>query len=208
MAASRRGRPFRLEMRFVVYAASALAGLVALIFAAVAIHDVRVAAALRARGIVAQGRQTDVRCSESRSSNGRTTRSCVGEWSYRTTAGARFTMDDLGVNIVAPAATAPGWAPPRDGQIVYLPDRPGTARLRTQVAPDPMPMLIGGGMFLLMAVVFFAAGHRMLGPERRRAAPRPTTGTATRRPDRRGRWITGAMLVGIPLAVIAGLLLV
>ena len=208
MTASRAGSTFRFEMRSVAYAASALAGLVTLVFAAVGVNDARVAAVLRARGVIAQGQRTGESCSDSRNGRGFTTRSCVGLWSYRTATGERLTMQDLGAGENGPAEVAPGWAPPRDGQIAYLADRPGTARLRTQIAPRLLPLLAGGGLFLLLAVVFFAAGRWLLGSTRATRERQPLSVAASRRRERRGEWIVRAMVIGVPLAVLAGLFLI
>lgn len=204
MAASQR---FRFDMRAACYGAAAFALLAVILLVVIAINERRVAAALRDRGVLVQGQRTGTSCSSSHDKHGFSTETCVGIWAY-VVGGERLTLYDRGVATVAAVENGPGWGAPRDGQIVYLPERPGTARMRAEIAPDMVPYLGGAGFFLILAIVFGLAGWKLLDPARQLARPRQLSRDERQRLERRGLWISRAMLIGIPIAVIAGFFLI
>lgn len=193
------------NIRTVAWGATTLASLVVLLLLGIAFSDWRTAAALRARGAIAQGTKIDTICTDSKDSNGFSSRSCVGVWAYRTAAGEALTLHDRGIAPTGAVELGPGWGAVREGQVAYLPDHPSTARLRAEIAPELVAPLGGASLFAILATAFGAAAHWLLRPWRR---PKPLSMTpmAVRWRNRRDTVIVYTMLIGIPVGVIAAII--
>lgn len=164
-ARPRRRRRFRFGMRGITLAGAALAGLVAATCFWLAWEEHRTISALRERGALAAGQYLRTVQTSTRDSSGFTESGSYRVWAYRA-AGRRYEVVDNYRPRAAPDDAAPRLGPMAEGQIVYLPERPGEARMRAELSLDLLPFLGTGGMFLLIALVFGGVGVFLLRPRR------------------------------------------
>jgi hypothetical protein len=137
---------FRISVRQVTIGAAALAALIAAALLLVAWRDRRTAASLRERGAVTLGRVVGSETFTSSSSTGPTQMPEISTWRY-TVGSRRYELKDRGSSYIGVAEPIPRLGP-------VLPDQPNTFGL-----------LVGGGLFLVIAAVFGGVGVFLLRSE-------------------------------------------
>jgi hypothetical protein len=71
---------------------------------------------------------------------------------------------DRGTDYDGPKDLVPALGPVTPDQIVYLPEKPAVARLRHQLGPDNLALVMAGSFFLVIGLVFGCAGAFLLKP--------------------------------------------
>jgi hypothetical protein len=112
---------------------------------------------LRSRGEVTNSRLVRTNSSTTPRSGGNSSSSHYGVWQY-TVAGKSYEVIDQGNHYSGAPVKEARLGPEAPDQIVYLPDNPARARLRSQLEPEYFDLL-GGGLALSLAgfvLIWFA----------------------------------------------------